>query len=60
MKGHTSNQLHIETLSTMCKSLQIIASNHENVHTITHKSNDIDIKCNGIDSNGMDMFVFFV
>ena len=60
MKGHISSQLHVETLTTMCKSVQIIARTHENVHTIIHNSNDMDIKCNGMNSNGTDMFVFFM
>ena len=34
--------------------MQIIAGNHENVHTVTQKSNGMDIK-----SNGTDFFVVF-
>ena len=59
VKGHTSNQLYIETLTTMCKGMPISASSHENVHTITRNSNGIDIKCNGVDSNGMNTFCVF-
>ena len=59
MKGHTSNQLHIKTLTTMCKSVQIIASNHKNVHKITRNSNGMDTKCKGIDSKSMDIFCVF-
>ena len=59
MKGHTSNQLHVQTLTTICKSVQIIARNHKNVHTITRNSNGMDIKCKGIDSNSMDIFCVF-
>ena len=58
MKGHTSNQLHTETPTTKCMSMQIIAGNHENVHTATQYCKGMDIKRRGIDSNGMDIFVF--
>ena len=56
MKGHTSNQLHIKTPKTICKSMQIIASNHGNFHTVAQNSNGMDVKSNGMDSNGTDFF----
>ena len=43
VKGHTSDQLHIKT-QKMCKNVQIIAGYHENLHTITHNSNGMDMK----------------
>ena len=38
--------------------MHIHENKHENVCTITHLSNDGDVKSNGIDSNGMDILVF--
>ena len=54
MKGHTNNQKHIK----LCKSVQIIAGCHENVYTVTHNRNGMDIKRNGIDGNGTDILCF--
>ena len=41
---YTSTQLHIKTPTKVCKSVQITAGNHENVHTIKHNSNGMNIK----------------
>ena len=39
--------------------MHIEANELENVCTVTHQSNGVDVKRNGIDSNGMDILVFF-
>ena len=37
--------------------MHIRANKHGNVYTVTHWSNDVDVKSNGIDSNGTDISV---
>ena len=39
--------------------MQKIANYIENVNTVTWNSNGMDRKSNGMDSNGMDIFVVF-
>ena len=41
------------------KKIHILANKLENVQTVTHQSNGVDVKGNGKDGNGMDISVLF-
>ena len=59
MKRHASNQFKTNDPTTVYKILQKTAIYLGNVHTITQKSNGMDVKSNGMDSNGMDNFLIY-
>ena len=61
MKGYTSYQFKTNDLTTVYKIMQKkkTAIYLGNVHTVTQKSNGMDVKSNGMDSNGMENFLIY-
>ena len=45
--------------TTVYKNIKKSAIYLGNVHTVTQKSNGMDVKSNGMDSNGMDNFLIY-